>query len=320
MNKLTIGNIKLKNNILLAPMAGITDLPLRRLAKQGGAGLVYTEMVSAKALMHCNEKTKKLLTISYEEHPVAAQIFGGDSHSMSEAAKIVRDLGADILDINLGCPVRKIAKAGAGAKLLANEKLVSKILESVVKSVKIPVTIKIRIGLLPGQNVAPEIIKIAQSCGIKMVAVHARPTSQGHSSTPDLNAFAQSCDGAKIPIIGNGGIIDEETALKFLKIPNCAGIMIGRGAVGNYSIFRRIEEFFKTGKKLSLPTQEEKIKWLKQHAIYSTEFYGEKKGLVLMRKVVPYYVKDMPKAAKIRAKINSMITLEDFNNLLNIFC
>jgi tRNA-dihydrouridine synthase B len=318
MNKLTIGNIKLKNNILLAPMAGITDLPLRRLAKQGGAGLVYSEMVSAKALIDCDEKTKKLLTILDEERPVAAQIFGGDSHSMSEAAKIVQDLGTDILDINLGCPVRKIAKGGAGAKLLANEKLVSRILESVVKSVKIPVTIKIRIGFIPGQNIAPEIIKIAQDSGIKMVAVHARPTSQRHSGPPDLNAFARSCDGAKIPIIGNGGIIDEETALEFLKIPNCAGIMIGRGSIGNYSIFRRIEEFFKTGKKLSLPTQKEKIKWLKQHVIYSTEFYGGKKGLVLMRKVAHYYVKDMPNAAKIRSEINSMITLEDFNNLLNI--
>jgi tRNA-dihydrouridine synthase B len=318
MNKLLIGNIKVNNNILLAPMAGLTDLPLRRLAKQGGAGLVYTEMVSAKALVYRNKKTKKLLTILDEERPVSVQIFGGDSYSMSEAAKIVQDLGADIVDINLGCPVRKIAKAGAGAKLLTNEKLVSRILESIVKSVKIPVTIKIRIGLLPEQNVAPEIIKIAQDCGIKMVAIHARSASQGHSGAPDLNAFAQSCDGAKIPIIGNGGIINEETALEFLKIPNCVGIMIGHGAVGNYSIFRRIEEFFKTGKKLSLPTQKEKIKWLKQHMTYSTEFYGEKKGLILMRKVSHYYIKDMPNAAKIRGEINSMTILEDFNNLLNI--
>ncbi|MDR1104596.1 MAG: tRNA-dihydrouridine synthase, partial [Endomicrobium sp.] len=140
MNKLLIGNIKVNNNILLAPMAGLSDLPLRRLAKQGGAGLVYTEMVSAKALVYGDKKTKKLLTILDEERPVAAQIFGGDSHSMSEGAKIVQNLGADIVDINFGCPVRKIAKAGAGAKLLANEKLVSRILESVVKSVKIPVT------------------------------------------------------------------------------------------------------------------------------------------------------------------------------------
>jgi tRNA-dihydrouridine synthase B len=316
MNKLSIGNIKLNNNILLAPMAGLTDLPLRLLAKRDGAGLVYTEMVSAKALVYGAKKTKKLLTILDEERPVAAQIFGADTHSMSEAAKIVQDIGADILDINLGCPVRKIAKAGAGAKLLANEKLVSKILESVVKSVEIPVTIKIRIGLLPGQNVALEIIKIAQDCGIKMIAVHARPASQGHSGIPDLDAFAQACSVAKIPIVGNGGIIDEESALKFQKIPNCSGIMIGRGAIGNYSIFKRLEEFFKTGKKLSLPIKKEKIKWLKQHVVYSSKFYGEKKGIVIMRKVAHYYVKDMPNAAKIRGDINSMTTLRDFNEFI----
>jgi tRNA-dihydrouridine synthase B len=318
MNKLLIGNIKVNNNIFLAPMAGLTDLPLRRLAKQGGAGLVYTEMVSAKGLVYGDKKTKKLLTILNEERPVSAQIFGGDSYTMSEAAKIIQDLGADIVDINLGCPVRKIAKTGAGAKLLTNEKLTSRILESVVKSVKIPVTIKIRIGLLPRQNVASKIIKIAQDCGIKMVVVHARPASQGHSGAPDLNEFIKPCSDAKIPIIGNGGITDEETALEFLKIPNCAGIMVGRGAIGNYSIFRRIEEFFKTGKKLFLPTQKEKIKWLKQHMMYSTEFYGEKRGLVLMRKVAHYYVKDIPNAAKIRSEFNSMTTLDDFNNLLNI--
>lgn len=320
MNKLLIGNIKVNNNILLAPMAGLTDFPLRRLAKQGGAGLVYTEMISAKALIYGNKKTKKLLTILDEERPVAAQIFGGDSYSMSEAAKIVQDLGADVLDINLGCPVRKIAKVGAGAKLLENEGLVSKILESVVKNVKIPVTIKIRTGILPRQNIAPEIIKIAQDCGIKMIVIHARPTSQKHSGATDLNAFAQSCDNAKIPIIGNGGIINEKTALEFLKIPNCAGVMIGRGAIGNYSIFRRLEEFFKTGKKLSLPTQKEKIKWLKQHMIHSTEFYGEKKGLVLMRKIAHYYIKDAPNATKIRNEINNMTTLKGFNNLLNMLC
>ncbi|MDR1122993.1 MAG: tRNA dihydrouridine synthase DusB [Endomicrobium sp.] len=318
MNKLLIGNIEINNNIFLAPMAGLTGCPLRRLAKQGGAGLVYTEMISAKALVYGDKKTKKLLTILNEERPVAAQIFGGDSYSMSEAAKIVQDLGADILDINLGCPVRKIAKIGAGAKLLENEGLISKILESVVKNVKIPVTIKIRTGFLPKQNIAPRIIEIAQNCGIKMVVVHARPTSQRHSIAPDLNAFTQSCDGAKIPIIGNGGIVNEKTALEFLKVPNCAGIMIGRGAIGNYSIFRRLKEFFKTGKKGFLPTQKEKIKWLKQHVIYSTEFYGEKKGLMLMRKVAHYYIKNIPNATKIRGEVNSMTTLKDFSNLLNI--
>jgi tRNA-dihydrouridine synthase B len=268
MNKLSIGNIKFRNNIFLAPMAGITDLSLRLLAKEGGAGLVYTEMVSAKALVYHDEKTKSLLKIKDQERPVAAQIFGGETSSMTEAAKIVQDIGADILDINLGCPVRKVIKAGAGVKLLANERLVAKILESVVCSVQIPVTIKIRIGLFSGQNIAREIISIAQNAGVKMVAVHARSASLGHSGSPDLNGFSEACINAKIPIIANGGIIDEKTAQDFMKIPNCSGLMIGRGAIGNYSIFERLESFLSSDKILPLPTKKEKIQWLEKHVKY----------------------------------------------------
>jgi tRNA-dihydrouridine synthase B len=316
MNKLSIGNIKFCNNIFLAPMAGITDLSLRLLAKEGGAGLVYTEMVSAKALVYRDEKTKSLLKIKDQERPIAAQIFGGEINSMSEASKIVQDMGADIVDINLGCPVRKVAKAGAGAKLLANECLLVKILEAVVHSVEIPVTIKIRIGLLPGQNVAKEIIHIAQDIGVKMVAVHARPASLGHSGRPDLNAFAESCVDAKIPVIANGGIINEKTAQDFMTIPNCAGVMIGRGAIGNYSIFKRLESFFYSGKILPKPTKEEKIQWLKKHVKYLVDNYGEKKGLVSFRKVAHYYIKDFPNASKIRFMINTMLTLDDFKTVV----
>ncbi|GHT45981.1 tRNA-dihydrouridine synthase [Endomicrobiia bacterium] len=316
MKKLKIGNIELKNNIILAPMAGITDLPLRLLAKSGGAGLVYTEMASAKALIHHDEKTKKLLEISDNEKPVTVQIFGGDSYTMAEAAKIARDIGADIVDINLGCPARKVAKAGAGVKLLSNKRLVHEILETVVKSVAIPVTIKIRIGLLPGQNVASEIIKIAQNSGIKMVAVHARYASQGHFGTPDLQSFAAACFGAKIPIVANGGIVDEKTAAGFFNIPDCSGIMIGRGAIGNYSIFKRLEKFLNYDETLPVASKNEKIEWLKQHAQYSIDCYGEKRGLVLMRKVAHYYVKDFLNATKIRCMINTMVTLADFNNLI----
>ncbi|MDR1417743.1 MAG: tRNA dihydrouridine synthase DusB [Endomicrobium sp.] len=317
MNKLSIGNIKFRNNIFLAPMAGITDLPLRLLAKEGGAGLVYTEMVSAKALVYHDESTKSLLKIKDQERPVAAQIFGGEASSMREAAKIVQDIGADILDINLGCPVRKVAKAGAGAKLLANERLVAKILETVVCSVQIPVTIKIRVGLLQGKNIAKEIINIAQNVGVKMVAVHARPASLGHSGKPDLNAFAESCIDAKIPIIANGGIVDEKTAQAFMKIPNCSGLMIGRGAIGNYSIFERLESFFSSGKILSKPSKTEKIQWLEKHVKYLIDNYGIKKGLGAFRKVAYYYVKDFPNASKIRFMINTMISLDDFNAILD---
>jgi tRNA-dihydrouridine synthase B len=316
--KLTVGDIKLDNNIILAPMAGITNLPLRFLAKNGGAGLVYTEMISAKALIHNNKKTKKLLKILNIERPIAAQIFGGDAYSMSEAAKIINNMGFDIIDINLGCPVKKIIKTGAGVKLLTDKKLVSEILESVVKSVNIPVTIKIRIGFLPGQNIAQEIIKIAQDCGIKMVVVHTRPASQGHSGVPDLRLFANSCTYAKIPIIANGGIVDEKTAADFLQVPNCSGIMIGRGAIGNYSIFKNLKKFFDTGEKFTLPSKMEKIKWLEQHVQYSIECYGEKNGLIIMRKVACYYFKNLLNAVKIRRVFNKITTLADFNEFIKI--
>jgi tRNA-dihydrouridine synthase B len=320
VKKLSVGNIELDNNVVLAPMAGITDLPLRRLAKSGGAGLVYTGMLSARALVHSDEKTEKLLKTAEDERPVAAQIFGSDAYVMSEAAKIVRDSGVDIVDVNLGCPVRKIIKAGAGAKLLADEKLVSKILESVVKSVDIPVTVKIRTGLLPEHNAATGIIRVAYNCGIKMVAVHARPASQGHSGSPDLKLFATACAGARIPVIANGGIIDEKTVADFLRVSNCAGIMIGRGALGNYSIFKRLEEFLSSGKKLPLPSKKEKAEWLKKHVQYSMEYYGKKKGFVVMKKVFHYYVKDLPNAAKIRDMFNKkIVTLSDFNELIKFF-
>jgi tRNA-dihydrouridine synthase B len=316
MKNLKIGNISLSNNIFLAPMAGVTDLPLRILAKNGGAGLVYTEMISAKALIYNDEKTNKLLKILNYERPVAVQIFGGDIYSITNAAIKLRDMGADIIDINLGCPVKKVAKAGGGVALLSNERLVAKILERVVKSVDIPVTIKIRIGLLPGQNIATSIIKIAQNSGIKMVAIHARAASQGHSGKPDLRLFAEACLTAKIPIIGNGGIVDEKTADDFLNIPNCSGIMIGRAAIGNYSIFKRLENFFNDGKISMTPSKDEKMDWLKQHVIYSIEHYGEKKGLAIMRKLANYYIKDLPNATKIRAMFNTMTTVSDFSKLI----
>ena len=318
IKQIKIGNVTLDNNIVLAPMAGITDLPMRLLSKEGGAGLVYTEMVSSKALVYSDEKTKTLLRIKDEERPVSAQIFGGDAYSMGESAKIVRNFGADIIDINLGCPVRKVAKAGAGAKLLANEKLTAKILETVVKSVDVPVTIKLRIGLLPGQNVAPEIIKIAQESGIKMAAVHARPASQGHSGEPDIAAFAQACYNADIPVFANGGIVDEESAEKFLNVPNCSGIMIGRGAVGNYTIFKRIEEYINNGVKLPEPLWQKRVNWFKRHAELSVEHYGQERGYVLMRKVAHYYIKDLPNAAKVRDSFNKVYSNDDFERVLQL--
>ncbi|MCL2334662.1 MAG: tRNA-dihydrouridine synthase, partial [Endomicrobia bacterium] len=194
----------------------------------------------------------------------------------------------------------------------------AEILESVVKSAGIPVTVKIRIGLLPGQNVAPEIIKIAENSGVKMVAVHARPASQGHSGDPDIAAFAEACAGANIPVIANGGIVDEVGAEKFFNVPNCSGLMIGRGAIGNYSIFKRLERFFNDGIVLQQPSFSEKIEWFKKHAAAASRYYGGQKGYVLMRKVAHYYIAGMPNAAKIRDAFNKVTSDEDFKRVIDL--
>ncbi|MDD5021198.1 MAG: tRNA dihydrouridine synthase DusB [Endomicrobiaceae bacterium] len=315
--ELKIGNIKLKNSLMLAPMAGITDLPLRELAVEGGAGLVYTEMISATALSYGDKKTLKLLQTSVKEKDMAvAQIFGNSPSVMADSAKKIQDMGYKFIDINLGCPAKKIAKSGAGAKLLESPKNIENILTAVVKNVSIAVTAKIRIGLFKGQNIAPEIIEIAQNCGIQMVSVHARPAENGHSGLPDLKAFEEATINAKIPIVANGGIIDIQTAEKFLKIPKCAGLMIGRGAIGDYDLFKRIEYFFNENEVLHHPGIETKIDWFKKHIMASIEFYGEEKGIVVLRKIAPYYIKDIPNACHIRDRFNKITSLKDFNNLI----
>ncbi|MFA7073767.1 MAG: tRNA dihydrouridine synthase DusB [Endomicrobiaceae bacterium] len=313
--QLSIGNIKLKNSLMLAPMAGITDLPLRELAAEGGAGLVYTEMVSATALVYGDKKTVKLLSTSEKETVVAAQIFGTQPRIMSESAKRIQDLGYKIIDINLGCPAKKIAKVGAGAKLLANPKSVEDLLSSVVKSVSVPVTAKIRIGLIKGQNIAPEIVEIAQNCGIKMLAVHARAAEQGHSGQPDFEAFKKAAENAEIPIVANGGIFDIITAERFLKIPKCSGLMIGRGAIGDYDIFKRIEYFFEKQELLPQTSIQTRLKWFRKHAVASSSYYGEKKGLVVLRKIAPYYIKGLPNACALRNKINTLTTIKEFDEI-----
>ncbi len=316
--QLKIGDVQLKNSLLLAPMAGITDLPLRELAVEGGAGLVYTEMISATALSYGDSKTLKLLQMSEKEKDiVSAQIFGNNPYVMSESAKKIQDLGYKFIDINLGCPAKKIAKAGAGAKLLESPKNIENILSAVVKAVSVPVTAKTRIGLFKGQNIAPEVIEIAQNSGIKMIALHARPAENGHSGPPDLQAFEEAAADAKIPVVANGGITDIKTAEKFLKIPKCGGLMIGRGAVGDYELFKRIECFFDKDELLSHPAINTKINWFKKHILSSIAFYGEEKGIVVLRKIAPYYIKDIPNACHIRDRFNKVTTLKDFNILMD---
>jgi tRNA-dihydrouridine synthase B len=315
--KLKIGNIELDNNIICAPMAGITDLPFRLLCKEYSAGLVYIEMISSKGLSYGDKKTRKLLDKDDSQGILSVQIFGSDVFSMTESAKIAVDLGADIIDINIGCPVRKITKTGAGAKLLENEKLIADILYDVVKSSNIPVTVKTRLGLTKEQNIASRMIEICQDCGIKAIAIHCRYASQGHSGEPDIAALAKACIVSKIPVIANGGIFDCDIAKQFFDIPNCKGLMIGRGAIANYSIFKRLNTFLKDGEIIPSPNSKDKIDWLKRHYAYAKNYYKDKKALLLLRKTISYYTKDFPNASKIRNAFNKIETESDFLSLID---
>lgn len=311
-----IGSLKLSNNLVMAPMAGITDMPFRSLAKSGGAGLVCTEMVSSRALVYGDKKTRKIIQLSPDEHPVSVQIFGSKPSEMAEASKICEALGADIVDINFGCPVRKIINSGAGVKAVENQDAAARIMESVAKSVKVPVTIKIRIGSLPEENIAPAMVKLAHECGIKMVAVHARPASSGHAGKPNLEALRQAVEGAKLPVTGNGGITDVVSAKEFLSQTGCDGLMVGRAAIGDPEIFKRISHFLATGEKLPEATMESRVADLKRHAVLSCEHYGAKTGIIVLRKVASYYLKGLPNASRIREKFNKLSKLSELDALL----
>jgi tRNA-dihydrouridine synthase B len=312
-----IGKLTLSNNLIMAPMAGITDIPFRTLAKEGGAGLVCTEMVSAMALAYGDKKTRKLMELSVDEHPVSVQIFGSKPQEMAEAAKICEDMGADIVDINFGCPVRKIVKTGAGSKAVENEKTAADIMEAVAKSINVPATIKIRTGNTPEQNIAPAMVKLAAKCGIKMVTVHARPAVWGHTGKPNLSAVKEAVEEAKIPVTGNGGITDEASAKEFLEQTGCAALMIGRAAIGDPELFGRVECFLSGKEKYRKATMEDRLAYFKRHAVLSCSHYGERTGIIVLRKVASYYLKGLPNASRIRDKFYKLTKLSELDSLLD---
>ncbi|MFH1378647.1 MAG: tRNA dihydrouridine synthase DusB [bacterium] len=309
-NCFSIGSIVIKGNVISAPMAGITDLPFRLRAKQGGASLVYSEMLSAKALEQHHERTKKMLEISGEERPVAVQIFGGSEDTMRNAAMHVQEAGADILDINLGCPVKKVCKSGSGMALLKSEENLIKILRSVIKSVQIPVTVKMRIGLTPDAVIAPHVCSVAEQEGIAAVVIHARPASNMHKGPAYWDAVARAVNKVKIPVIANGGICDGKSAVDIMKYTGCAGVMIGRAAIGDFTIFNRIQHYINTSEQLPSPAPAEKIETFKDHLQDLCSFYGETMGIRRMRKIIPAYFKELPDAASIRNHLMHCTTID----------
>lgn len=311
MNELSIGNVTLKNNVILAPMAGVSDLPFRLLCSKMDAGMVCMEMISAKAIMYNNRNTESLLEIHPDETTVSLQLFGSDPKIMAEQAKRIEDRPFDVLDINMGCPVPKVVNNGEGSALMKNPKLVGEIVEALVKAIDKPVTVKIRKGFDDAHINAVEIAKIAQESGAAAVTVHGRTREQYYSGKADWDIIAAVKDALTIPVIGNGDVTDGRSAAALLKHTGCDGIAIGRAAQGNPFIFREVVKYLETGVEPASPTGEERFEVVKEHAKLMQEYKGDYTCVREMRKHLAWYSAGIPGSARMRGTINEMETMED---------
>ena len=315
LKKLKIGNVELENNIILAPMAGLTDLPFRLICEKYNPGLVVTEMVSSKALYYNDEKTKQLLKMDGEKRPISAQIFGSDVESMAYAAKYVSKI-ADIVDINMGCPAPKVVKNGDGSRLLLDLDKVYEIVKAVVENSEKPVTVKIRKGWDKEHIVAVEVAKIAEEVGISAITVHGRTRSEFYSGKADWEIIKKVKESVNIPVIGNGDIVDEESSYQMFEKTGVDGIMIGRGTFGNPWIFREIKYFLETGKKLAKPSNEEKLEVMKKHIDLAVEEKGEV-AIKELRKHIAWYTKNLKNSSEFRNSINKIETKEELLKTLD---
>lgn len=310
-------NLEVEPPVFLAPMAGVSDYPYRQLVREMGVKLLYTEMVSAKGYEYGNQRTKELIEFNRgEEGRIAVQIFGEEADFLARAARdIEEEYNVDLIDINMGCPAKKIVKNGAGSALMKDLDLAEEIIKEVVQAVDIPVTVKMRSGWSEENINAVELAQIAEDAGAAAVAVHGRTRKQFYKGEANWDIIEEVSNSVKIPVIANGDIFSAEDAEAILNKTGCQGIMIGRAAQGNPWIFKEIIEYLSTGKKPSPPTDEEKIDFAVKHIKLAADFYGEKQAVPLMRKHIAWYIKGMPYSTKVKNKVNQIF---DKNELISL--
>lgn len=314
--KWKIGDVQIDNPFVLAPMAGVTDLPFRKLCKEQGAGLICMEMVSAKAISFHNKNTEALMEIDKCENPVSMQLFGSEPELMARVAAEIEERPFDILDINMGCPVPKVVNNGEGSALLKNPELIVKIVKSVSSAIKKPLTVKVRIGF---ENEPVDIVDIAkrvEDAGAAAIAVHGRTRQQYYSGTADWDAIRRVKEVVSIPVIGNGDVDSPEKAEALIKETGCDGVMIGRAVRGNPWLFRELNHYFETGEKLSRPSVEEVREMILRHARMQIDLKGEFTGIREMRKHVAWYTAGMRHSAALRRETNLVSSYEELEKLL----
>ncbi len=314
---LKIGNVTVNGKLILAPMAGVTDLPFRVLCKEMGADLIYTEMVSAKGIYYDNKNTEALLQVLEEERPVALQLFGSDPKLMAEMAKKIEPRNFDILDINMGCPVPKVVNNMEGSALLTNPKLVGEIVKSVSSAIEKPLTIKIRKGFGKDECNAVEIAKIIEDNGAAAIAIHGRTREQYYTGEADWEVIAKVKEAVSIPVFGNGDVTSPELAQKMLDYTNCDAVMIARGVRGNPWLFKQIKEYFETGSYEAKPSIEEVVKTIKRHARLQVQYKGEYTGIREMRKHVAWYTTGYHESSRLRSRVNEIESIESLDALLD---
>lgn len=314
--RLQIGKVVLDNPLILAPMAGVTDLPFRLLCKEMGAGLLCTEMVSAKAIYYRNKNTKTLMEIHPKEHPVSLQLFGSDADLMAQIAHQIEEQPFEILDVNMGCPVPKVVNNQEGSALLKDPARIREIVTKMSRAIEKPLTVKMRIGF-EGYPVDPvEIAKIIEDSGAAAVAVHGRTREQYYSGHADWDAIRRIKEAVQIPVIGNGDVDSPQKAAQLLEKTGCDGIMIGRAAQGNPWIFREIGHWLETGEFLPRPSTEEIVEMILRHARMQVEYKGERTGIREMRKHVAWYTQGLPHSASLRREVNQVESCDQLEGLL----